>query len=94
MQVKTNAPVNRHNTSDMFNSHIYLLRNAIYYFLQSVYIVDDNSFYRLVVINHGRLLLDKPYKTLAGAKIAFSMRFGWKLWAKDMHPLWSGSDNP
>lgn len=90
MSRQTDCFINRHMTSSYLQAPIYHLYNSISYFLQNAYIINDHSSFRLIVLNHGRLLFDKAYKTLTGAKIAFATRFGWKkLWEKDTHPLWS-----
>jgi hypothetical protein len=67
---------------------VYLLRNAISYYLQEVYIVDEGFLFRLVVIHHDRVVLDKFYKSLNAAKSGFSLRYGWKLWDKGSQPTW------
>jgi len=65
------------------------LQNSIYYFLQGVSIVQQDSGYRLLVVHQGRLLDDTIYKTVKGAHIGFSRRYKYKLWDKGVEPKWS-----
>jgi len=52
------------------------LINALYYFLDHVFIIIADEDYRLLVIHNNRLLWDKKYKSIRDARIAFSKRFG------------------
>jgi hypothetical protein len=65
------------------------LQNSIYYFLQGVSIIQQDSGYRLLVMHQGRLLDDATYKTVRGARIGFSRRYKYKLWDKGVEPKWS-----
>lgn len=70
-------------------SKISLLINAIYYFLECVFILHEEDDYRLVVLQQRRVLLDKRYKTLRGAKIAFKKFYNWKAWNERVNADWS-----
>ncbi len=65
------------------------LINSIFYFVSSVFIISNNGHYQLVAKHNGKLLIDKPYKTLRGAKIAFSKLFGERGWQKNVKAEWS-----
>ncbi len=66
-----------------------LLKNSIYYFLQGVLIIQEKEGFRLLVIQHGKLLDDELYRTVRGARIAFAKRYKYKLWAKNTGPRWT-----
>ena len=60
---------------------ISILINSIYYFIECVYILILHDHCRLIVLHHGRVLTDKRYKTVRGARIAFAKLYkhkGWK----------------
>jgi hypothetical protein len=65
------------------------LQNSIYYYLQGVSIIRQDSGCRLLVTHQGRLLDDTVYKTVRGARIGFSRRYKHKLWDKEIVPKWS-----
>lgn len=65
------------------------LQNSIYYFLQGVSIIQQDSGYRLLVLHQGKLLDDNTYKTVKGARIGFSKRYKYKLWDQGVEPKWS-----
>jgi hypothetical protein len=54
------------------------LVNSVLYFLDSAVIIMDKNHYRLVVCHNKQILTDQGYKTLRGAKIAFSKLFQYK----------------
>jgi len=69
---------------------IILLVNSPYYFLGCVFIAVENSeSYRLVVLHNNRVLTDIRYKTVRGAKIAFSKFYREKAWREDIKADWS-----
>jgi len=68
---------------------ICILINSIFYFIGNVFIVTNEGNYRLVANQNGKLLIDRPYKTLGGAKIAFSRIFSHRGWRKGLKPEWS-----
>ncbi len=65
------------------------LINSIYYFVGSVFITDNQGNYRLIANHNGKLLFDKSYRTLRGAKIAFSKLFGPRSWRDNVKAEWS-----
>ncbi|UCH94994.1 MAG: hypothetical protein JSV88_32725 [Candidatus Aminicenantes bacterium] len=73
---------------------ISILINSIYFFIECVFILDFPDHYRLVVLQHGRVLKDARYKTLRGAKIAFSNAYRKKAWKEGMKPQWSHFYDP
>lgn len=68
---------------------ISILKNSIYYFLGSVFIICQGNCYRLVVMSNGRLLVDESYKSAKGCKIAFSRIYRNKVWKEGVKPRWS-----
>lgn len=66
-----------------------LLINSIYYFIESVFITSVKDGYRLVVMHQGRLLTDRTYKTVKGARIAFLKLYGYKAWREGTKAEWS-----
>jgi hypothetical protein len=65
------------------------LINPAFYFIDWVYIVERQGGFRLIANHKGNLLFDKHYKTLHGAKIAFSKLFKHLGWKKRMKAQWS-----
>jgi hypothetical protein len=82
---KKNVSPNNGNGKALKVSH---LQNSIYYFLQGVSIIQQDSGYRLLVLHQGRLLDDNTYKTVKGARIGFSKRYKYKLWNQGVGPEW------
>ena len=70
-------------------SEISYLENSIYYFIKCAFIKQERDGCRLVVTHQERLLLDRLYSTLKGAKIAFAKRYGYRLWQKGVRPKWT-----
>ncbi len=68
---------------------ISMLNNAIYYFIEMVFIMVVEEGYRLVAIHQGRLLADEVYQSAKGAKIAFLKFFSYKGWKEGVKPEWS-----
>jgi hypothetical protein len=70
---------------------ISLLQNSLYYFIESVFIMKDQSIqgYTLVVIHQKKALWIKNYKTTKGARRAFLKRFGYKAWREGVRPDWT-----
>jgi hypothetical protein len=68
---------------------ICVLINSIFYFISSVFILNNKGHYLLVAKHNGKILIDKIYKTLRGAKIAFSKLFGQRGWEEDIKAEWS-----
>jgi hypothetical protein len=65
------------------------LINSIFYFVGSVYITSIHGNYRLIAKHNGKVLYDRSYPTLRGAKIAFSKLFGHRSWREDVKAEWS-----
>lgn len=70
------------------NPEISMLINSAHYFLDLVLIKKENNKYRLVVLDQGRVLYDKPYTTLKSCKIAFQIKFKEKA-RNDTKARWS-----
>ncbi len=68
---------------------ISFLENSIYYFIKCAFIKEESSGCRLIVTHQERLLLDRLYSTVKGAKIAFAKRYGYRLWQKGVRPVWT-----
>jgi hypothetical protein len=68
---------------------ISLLINSVYYFIESVFIAETSAGYRLSVTHHGAVLTDEIYKTLKGARIGFTKRYGHKAWEEGVKPHWT-----
>lgn len=68
---------------------ICFLINSIFYFIGSVFIINNNGKFRLVARHNEKILMDKPYRTLRGAKIAFSKFFNHRGWKEDVKAEWS-----
>lgn len=68
---------------------ITLLENSIYFFLDSVFIQEQNEGYRLVVSHQQRVLADQHYPTIRGAKIAFTKLFSENAWEEGVRAFWS-----
>jgi hypothetical protein len=70
------------------------LENSVYYFLDYVFIVEEEDSFRLLVIHRGKVLTDKLYPTLRGARIAFRHIYEGKAWSKDLKARWSNFYQP
>ena len=70
------------------------LNNSIHYFLQYVFIMTVEKGFHLVVIHHNRVELEKVFKSIRGAKIAFAKFFKEKAWKKDVQAEWSPFYDP
>ena len=66
-----------------------LLANSFYYFLERVFIVNAAGDYRLLVIHRNRVLWNKNYKSIKGAKIAFSKHFKHKAYKPSVKSEWT-----
>jgi hypothetical protein len=70
-------------------TEICVLTNSIFYFINSVFIIWTNNHYQLVANHKGKLLINRRYRSLRGAKIAFSKLFGHRGWKEDLAANWS-----
>ncbi len=68
---------------------ISFLINAVYWFTEYVFIVEEEKGYRLIAIHRGRLLVNRTYKKARSARIAFTRFFYNKIWQKGIKPVWS-----
>jgi len=66
-----------------------LLINPAYYFLECVYILCKKGYYQLIVLHNNRVLTDKNYRTLRGAKIAFQKIYSNKAWKEGVKADWT-----
>ena len=70
------------------------LINSMYYFIDCVYILKSKNKYRLVALQHRRVLLDKYYPTPRGCRIAFQKMFKNKAWSEEVKAEWSHFYDP
>ena len=70
------------------------LINSIHYFIDCVYILQAKDKFRLVALQHSRVLFDKYYPTLSGCRIAFGKLFKYKAWGEEITPFWSHFYDP
>jgi hypothetical protein len=73
---------------------ISMLINSIYYFIECVFILRSKNKYRLVALQHSRVLMDKEYPTENGCRIAFARFFKNKAWDETIKPEWSHFYDP
>ena len=55
--------------------NIIILENAVLFYLHSVFAIEVQAGYRLIIIRNGKLLWDELYETVRGLKIAFTRMF-------------------
>jgi hypothetical protein len=65
------------------------LTNSIHYFLDYVYIIAVENGFHLVVIHRQQVMMDKVFKSVRSAKIAFSKLFKDKTWKENIQVDWS-----
>ncbi len=70
-------------------TRISLMVNSVYFFIESVFILETAEGYRLLAIHQGKLIADETYKTPKGARIAFLKFFGDKAWEEGVKPQWT-----
>ena len=73
---------------------ISMLINSIYYFIECVFIMRAQNKYRLVVLQHRRVLLDQDYPSERGCRIAFTRLFKEKAWDETIKAKWSHFYDP
>ncbi len=73
---------------------ISILINSVYFFIEFVFILRFHDHYRLVVLHRRKVLTDARYRTLKGARIAFSRMFRRKSWKEGTKAQWSPFYNP
>lgn len=69
---------------------IIILTNPVVYWLDYVIIVFEEKGYRLVVCSRKKILTDKRYKDVRGAKIAFLKYHQFRAINRELKPIWSG----
>ncbi len=79
----------RDKTGDAHSRQTSLLVNSVYFFIETVFILETPDDYRLIAIHKGTLLKDTTYKTPKGAKIAFLKFFGDKAFETGVKPNWT-----
>ena len=82
----------KHNTGEI--STISLLTNSVYYFIDCVFIAKLKNKYRLVVLQHRKVLFDKNYPSIKKCKIAFDEMFKEKAWSEEVNAEWSHFYDP
>ena len=73
---------------------ISMLINSIHYFIECVFILRAQNKYRLVVLQHSRVLLDQDYPSERGCRIAFTRLFKEKAWDETIKAEWSHFYDP
>ena len=68
---------------------ISILISSVYYFLDYVFIMSEGDGFWLVVIHNKQCLTYKKYKTIKGARIAFTRYYNSKVWKAGIKPNWS-----
>ena len=66
-----------------------ILSNRNWFFLHHAMIFREEEHYRLFVCHNGKVLTDKMFSSLRGARIAFSKLYGEKCFNKDAKARWS-----
>lgn len=79
----------KRSNSQPVKERISVLETSIYYFLEHVFIIEDDGGYRLVVIHQKKLLTDRTYKTAKGARIAFLKLWSYKAWDEGAKAKWT-----
>ena len=89
----TTGPVHSHQSQKV---SISLLINSIYYSISTCFILTEGNYYRLLAIrkDEGKILIDKCFKTLKGARIAFAKKFKKLAWSDDVTAQWSPFYSP
>ena len=65
------------------------LINSVYFSIGTCFIMNMPEEYRLIAIHKKTILFDKNYRTLRGARIAFSKQFKNLAWTDDVVAEWS-----
>jgi len=65
------------------------LLNSVFYFFNWVYIIEERDNFRLVVFHNNQTVFNETYRTLRGARIAFSKFFGNRVFNDNLKPEWS-----
>ena len=92
LQLQLETCLQRKKDENKKPRRISLLLNSVYFFIETVFILETSDGYRLIAIHKDKLLTDetyKTYKTPKGAKIAFIQFFGEKAFEKGVKPNWT-----
>jgi hypothetical protein len=76
------------------NGVISRLINSILYYIDCVYILRSKNKYRLVALQHGKVLFDKCYTSLRGCRIAFQKTFKDRPWHRETKAQWTPFYDP
>jgi hypothetical protein len=94
MSTKKNQPFQWLASEIEEGKEIIILTNPAVYWLDYVLIVFEDKDYRLVVCGKHKILTDKRYKDVRGAKIAFLKYHQFRAVNRELKPIWSGSYAP
>ena len=75
-------------------TQVTVLLNAVYYYLDSVFVVIAEDHCRLLAVHNQKLVVDDCYETLRGAKIAFYRMYKEKACVNGLKPEWSVGYSP
>ena len=89
LQLKLVTRLQREKGEEKKIRRISLLVNSVYFFIETVFILETPDGYRLIAIHNNKLLLDNTYKTPGGAKIAFVKFFAYKAWEEGVKTNWT-----
>ncbi len=67
---------------------VFELTNTIEYYLNAVWIEHKAGSFRLVVVRQNRVLTDRCYGSLKGAKQAFARKYNRSAWKENIRALW------
>lgn len=65
------------------------LLNSMVFGVEMVFILFTETHFRLVGLNSDETVIDKEYRTLRGAKVAFTKLFQGKAFRQGLQPEWS-----
>ena len=89
LQLQPDTNLKRDIEEGQKNRRISLLINSVYFFIESVFILETENGFRLIAIHQNKVLTDETYKTVKGAKIAFLKLFAYKAWEEGVKPQWT-----
>ena len=94
LQLQPDINLKRDIEEDQKNRRISILINSIYFFIESVFILETGDGYRLIAIHRNKILANGFYRTVRGAKIAYLKFFAYKVWKEDVKPQWTPFYHP
>jgi len=89
LQLRPDIRLNHEKEDGKKARRISLLINSIYFFIETVFILETADGYRLLAIHRNNVLRDETYKTARGAKIAYLKFFAYKAWEEGVKPQWT-----